>query len=260
MAKQKKTRLDQYLVEEGYVENSDRAVALVMAGMVRVDGVPASSVALQVSADSKVFVKETNQFVSRGGTKLDHALGTFAIVVQGQVCADVGAATGGFSDALLQRGAEKIYAVDVGYGDLHWKVRSNPRVFPIERTNARYLETLPEPVSLVAIDASFISLGLLIPAVVNWLSPTADLILLVKPQFEALQEEVGEGGIVVDPEIHQRVIRQVAHTCISYDLHIRGLIASPILGGQGNKEFLLWVRRDPQQSSLDIELLLSRLR
>lgn len=246
-------------MEEGFVENADRAVALVMAGMVRVDGVPASSVAIQVSADSKVFVKEMSQFVSRGGTKLDHALATFDVVVKGQICADVGAATGGFSDALLQRGAEKIYAVDVGYGDLHWKVRSNPRVFPIERTNARYLETLPEPVSLVAIDASFISLGLLIPTVVNWLAPTADLILLVKPQFEALQEEVGEGGIIVDREIHQRVVRQVAYTCLSYDLRICGLIASPILGGQGNKEFLLWARRDQNQDSSDIELLMSRL-
>ena len=218
MAKVKKIRLDRYLVEQGMIESLDRALPLVMAGLVSVNGECASSIAMQVQPDAKIILKEINQFVSRGGIKLDFALESFDIVVQGRLCADVGAATGGFSDALLQRGAEKVYAVDVGYGDLHWKVRSDSRVIPIERTNARYLEALPESVGLVAIDASFISLSLLIPAVVQWIDPVADLVLLVKPQFEAKQNEVGEGGIIHDSEIHCEVVRQVAKCCLQYNL------------------------------------------
>lgn len=230
------------MVEQQLALSLDRARALILAGEVFLGHERVDSGARQVASDSIVTVRGVDRFVSRGGFKLEHALATFEIPVEGRICADVGAATGGFSDAMLQRGAARVYAVDVGYGDLHWKVRSDARSVPIERTNARYLESLPEPVSLIAVDVSFISVTLLLDNLVRWFSGSGDLVVLVKPQFEAGQKEVSEGeGIVTDPEVHRRVLTEALDAAEKRSLRVRGLIRSPIQGMHGNIEFLLWL-------------------
>lgn len=232
-------------MEQGIAPGIERAQALILAGEVSIAGERVTKAGTLVPSDALIETREHSKFVSRAGIKLAGALTQFLISVQGRTCADVGAATGGFSDALLQHGAERVYAVDVGYGDLHWKVRSNPRVTPIERTNARYLEALPEPVSLVAIDVSFISVTLILPAVQKWLTDAAEIIVLIKPQFEADRDEVASGGVIQDPSVHQRVIERVLDWCESHALSPRGLIASPIEGVHGNREFLLWLTNVP---------------
>jgi 23S rRNA (cytidine1920-2'-O)/16S rRNA (cytidine1409-2'-O)-methyltransferase len=169
-------------------------------------------------------------------------LAAFAVGVQDAVCADVGASTGGFTDCLLQRGAARVYAIDLGHGILHWRLRSDPRVILLERTNARNLAALPEPIGLATIDASFISLKLLLPAVVGWLAPSADVIALVKPQFEAGRQAVGRGGVVRRPEIHREVLASLLPHVSALGLAPQGLIRSPLLGPKGNVEFLMWCR------------------
>jgi 23S rRNA (cytidine1920-2'-O)/16S rRNA (cytidine1409-2'-O)-methyltransferase len=237
-----KVRLDQLLVQRGLAESRSQAQALVLAGEVYVDGQAALKPGLKVHDEAQIEVRERLPYVSRGGLKLAAALDSFQVSVQGAVCADVGASTGGFTDCLLQRGAVRVYAIDVGYGQLAWQLRRDERVVVMERTNVRYVEALPEPVQLVVMDASFISLGLLLPPVVRWLDPGADVIPLVKPQFEAGRDQVGKGGVVRDPAVHRQVLEKVAGYATGLGLAVLGVIRSPITGPAGNVEFLMHFR------------------
>jgi 23S rRNA (cytidine1920-2'-O)/16S rRNA (cytidine1409-2'-O)-methyltransferase len=194
--------------------------------------------------------------VSRGGYKLAAALDAFGVSPAGQICADLGASTGGFTDVLLQRGASRVYAVDVGYGQLHWRLRTDSRVVVMERTNARHLQNLPEPVQLIVIDASFISLRLILPAARRLLTPGGEIIALIKPQFEAGRERVGKGGVVRDARVHRQVLRDMTNWVATRDFGPQGLIPSPIQGPKGNQEFLLWLR--PGQPPSPTEKLVER--
>jgi 23S rRNA (cytidine1920-2'-O)/16S rRNA (cytidine1409-2'-O)-methyltransferase len=251
-----KVRLDLLLVERGLAESRAKAQAMIMAGQVRVADQVTLKPATAVSTDSVLTVDSGPRFVSRGGEKLEAALEAFRIDVSGLVCADVGASTGGFTDCLLQRGAAKVYAIDVGKGILHWKLRNDPRVVVMEETNARYVESLPEPVPLVTVDASFISLKILLPVVKKWISPSplrpspagrgdggeGEIIALIKPQFEAGKKDVARGdGVIRDPEIHKQVLLDVLGFAQKEGLQVRGLIKSPLLGPKGNAEFLVWL-------------------
>ena len=237
-----KVRLDQLLVQRGLVESRERAQRLIMAGVVLVNDRVADKPGLQVAADAPIRIKEGLPYVSRGGLKLAAALDRFPIPVEHAVCADIGASTGGFTDCLLQRGAARVYAIDVGYGQLDWKLRSDPRVVIMDRTNARYVESLPEPVGLAVIDASFISLRLILPAVLKWLHAEAHLVALIKPQFEAGRDLVGKGGVVRDPQVHADVLRSILLSAPELGCSPIDLVRSPIEGPAGNVEFLLWLR------------------
>jgi 23S rRNA (cytidine1920-2'-O)/16S rRNA (cytidine1409-2'-O)-methyltransferase len=236
-------RLDVLLLERGLVESRERAQRLIMAGEVLVNDQPAVKPGMLVAAEAALRIKERLPYVSRGGLKLAAALDRFSIPIEGTICADVGASTGGFTDCLLQRGAAKVYAIDVGYGQLDWKIRSDPRVVPLDRTNARYLEALPEPIDLVTIDASFISLRLILPAALKWLRPDGNVVALIKPQFEAGRDRVGKGGVVRDPEVHADVLRTILQAAEDLGTIPFDLIRSPIEGPAGNIEFLVWLRR-----------------
>ncbi|HXF85413.1 MAG TPA: TlyA family RNA methyltransferase [Anaerolineales bacterium] len=250
-----KVRLDVLLVERGLAESRAKAQAMIMAGQVRVAGQTTLKPATVIEADAVLTVDSAPRFVSRGGEKLDAALEAFDIDVNGLVCVDVGASTGGFTDCLLQRGAAKVYAIDVGKGILHWKLRNEPRVVVMEGTNARYVESLPEAVDLVTIDVSFISLKILLPVVRKWFSPPSsfvgegkqkgkrgDVVALIKPQFEAGKRDVSRGeGVIRDPEIHRRVLLDVLGFAQEEDFRVRGLIRSPLRGPKGNVEFLAWL-------------------
>lgn len=238
----RKERLDKLLVLRGLAPTRARAQAHILAGEVRVDGRVVDKAGAPVEEGALLEVAAPLPYVGRGGFKLAAALAAFDAPVRDRVCADVGACTGGFTDVLLQHGAARVYAIDVGYGQLDWKLRSDPRVVVLERTNARYLERLPEPITCAVIDVSFISLKLILPAVVRWSQPPLDVIALVKPQFEAGREQVGKGGIVRDAAVHRRVLADLAAWCPLHGLHPAGLIASPIVGADGNREFLLWLR------------------
>jgi 23S rRNA (cytidine1920-2'-O)/16S rRNA (cytidine1409-2'-O)-methyltransferase len=237
-----KVRLDVLLVERGLAESRAKAQALIMAGQVRIADQVALKPAITVQSDAALTVDTGPRFVSRGGEKLDAALEAFGVDVKGFVCADVGASTGGFTDCLLQRGAAKVYAVDVGKGILHWKLRNDERVVVMEQTNARYVESLPEQVSLVTVDASFISLKVLLPTVKKWINHETHIICLIKPQFEAGKKDVSRGdGVIRDPEIHKQVLLDVLSYAQKEGFSIRGLIKSPLLGPKGNAEFLAWL-------------------
>jgi 23S rRNA (cytidine1920-2'-O)/16S rRNA (cytidine1409-2'-O)-methyltransferase len=215
-----------------------------MAGQVRVAGQVSDKPGRQVEADAQLSVDEGFPFVSRGGLKLTAALDHFAVDVRARVIADVGASTGGFTDCLLQRGASRVYAIDVGYGQLAWVLRQDPRVIVMERTNARFLKTLPEAVDLVTIDASFISLRLLLPAVKGWLCDNGAVIALIKPQFEAGRRQVGKKGVVRDPQVHRQVLLDVLAWATAHGWGLRGLIPSPLRGPAGNVEFLVYLKPD----------------
>ena len=248
-----KIRLDQLLVSRELCESREKARRLIMSGAVLVGGEPATKPGHKYPDDVGIRLKDKLRFVSRGGYKLEAALDQFDIDPTGWICADLGASTGGFTDVLLQRGAAKIYAVDVGYGQLHWKLRQDPRVVVMERTNARYLQQLPDPVQLVTIDASFISLRLLLGPARQLLSPTGQIVALLKPQFEAGREQVGKGGVIRDAKVHRQVLNDILDWCELHDMSPQGLIPSPILGPKGNKEFLLWLRPDqPSASPADL--------
>lgn len=236
-----KIALVERLVGEGLSASRESATKEILAGLVRVNGQVIDKVGAIVSCDAHVQVAARKEFVSRAAYKLEAALDLFPIPVSGAVCADVGACTGGFTEILLQRGAHKVFAIDVGYGDLNWKVRSDPRVVVMERTNARYLESLAELVSLVVIDVSFISLDKILPVVVKWFgSQGGHVVALIKPQFEAERADIGEGGIVRDPAVHDKVCAKVDALLPGLGFRKCGLEASPILGTEGNREFLLW--------------------
>lgn len=238
-------RLDLLLVERGLVESRARAQALILAGDVRVDGQVVTRPSARVAAEANVTVGHGPRFVSRGGEKLEAALSAFPIVVEGRVCADVGASTGGFTDCLLQHGAARVYAIDVGKGLLDWRLRQDSRVIVLEKTNARYVESLPEPISLATIDVSFISLKVLLPVMTRWFatgSTTKEIVALVKPQFEAGREEAARGrGVIRDPAVHRRVLLEVMACARECGFAPQGLICSPLLGPKGNLEFLLWL-------------------
>jgi len=270
-----KVRLDVLLVERGLAESRAKAQALIMAGQVRIADQVALKPATSVDASAALTVDSGPRFVSRGGEKLDAALEAFAIDVTGLVCADVGASTGGFTDCLLQRGAAKVYAIDVGKGILHWKLRNDKRVVVMEQTNARFVESLPEQVGLVTADASFISLKIILPVIHKWISPShpspfpleegrrgeGEIVALIKPQFEAGKKDVSRGdGVIRDPEIHQQVLLDVLNFAQQEGFHIRGLIKSPLLGPKGNAEFLVWLdQAEVREGSEEIGQMVERV-
>jgi 23S rRNA (cytidine1920-2'-O)/16S rRNA (cytidine1409-2'-O)-methyltransferase len=238
-------RLDLLLVERQLAASRERARALIMAGQVRVNGTPVTKAGTGVPADADITLTEPDHpYVSRGGLKLAHALDTFSIEVRDRAALDIGASTGGFTDVLLQRGARQVIALDVGHGQLDWRLRTDPRVVVLEHVNARFLKAtdVPGSVDVVTIDVSFISLRHILPVVPAILAPAADVIALVKPQFEAGREEVGEGGLVVDPAVHARVVDDVRAAARAVGLDPVAMTPSPITGATGNREFLLHLR------------------
>jgi len=242
----KKTRLDIYLVEKIHCESRSLAQRLIMAGDVLVNGQTAMKPSDMVLESDEVMVKEPAKYVSRGGEKLEAALIAFSLLsLRGKICADVGSSTGGFTDCLLQRGAEKVYAIDVGHGLLHWRLRNNPKIIVLEKTNARFVEKLPEPVDFVTIDASFISLKTLLPRVKRWMNSQGEVIALIKPQFEAGRELVAKGrGVIRDANVHVNVVNEIIDFSVKNGFKNNGFIESPILGPKGNKEFLIYLEKN----------------
>jgi 23S rRNA (cytidine1920-2'-O)/16S rRNA (cytidine1409-2'-O)-methyltransferase len=241
-----KTRIDRLLVERGLAPSRERAASLVMAGCVLVNEVPAVKAGQLVSADATLRVRgQDHPYVSRGGMKLARALEAFGVRPAGKACMDVGASTGGFTDCLLKQGAARVYAIDVGYGQLAHAMATDARVVVLERTNIRTLapERIPEPIALAVIDVSFISLALVLPAVDRFLAPEASVVALIKPQFEVGRELVGKGGIVKDPASHELAIAKVRERGVTLGWRCDGIIESPILGAKGNKEFLICFRK-----------------
>lgn len=237
-----KIRLDHYLVENRLAETRSLAQRLIMAGSVRVNEQVALKPAVGVSENDKVSVTQPPAFVSRGGEKLQGALSAFNLEnLNGFTCVDVGASTGGFTDCLLQHGAARVYAVDVGYGILHWKLRQDPRVVVMEKTNARFVKGFPEKIDLVTIDASFISLRTLLPVVKTWFADVpGEIIALIKPQFEAGKKDAARGeGVIRDPEIHKRILLEILEYAGEQQFDVLGLIQSPLIGPKGNIEFLI---------------------
>jgi 23S rRNA (cytidine1920-2'-O)/16S rRNA (cytidine1409-2'-O)-methyltransferase len=247
-----KKRLDILVHERGLAPSREMAQRYILAGEITVDGQLKTKPGMQVPTDAELVLKEAARFVSRGGLKLQAALEAFAVNVNGRVCADVGASTGGFTDCLLHYGAARIYAIDVGYGQLAAKLRHDPRVIVMERANARLVERLAEPVDLAVMDVSFISLRLLLPVVRGWLNPHGEVIALIKPQFEAGKQDVGKGGIVKNPAVHRRVLEEVLGAAQAMGYAVHGLIASPLTGPKGNREFLarLTLQTDPVSGDL----------
>lgn len=236
-------RLDQLLVERGLVPSREKARGLILAGEVLVNGKKIDKAGQDVASDSQVELLEKPRYVGRGGLKLEAALHHFQVSAQGKVCLDVGSSTGGFTDCLLQHGAARVYAIDVGTGQLDWKLRNDPRVIVHEQVNARYLSRheVPEPIHLAVADVSFISVTMILPAVAGLLADNAEMVILVKPQFELERHQVGKGGIVRDSSLHRQACQRIESA-------VRGLgfksdiIPSPILGAEGNQEFLLYAR------------------
>jgi 23S rRNA (cytidine1920-2'-O)/16S rRNA (cytidine1409-2'-O)-methyltransferase len=248
-----KERLDIILVERDLAESRNRAQRLIMAGQVRVNGQPVLKASTRIERDSGIEIDQGARFISRGGEKLAAALERFPIEIVGKICADVGASTGGFTDCLLQHGALRVYAIDVGYGILHWKIRQDARVISMEETNARYLDSLPEPVEVITVDVSFISLKKILPKFKNWYrdqdkeetfeNSSNHLIALIKPQFEAGRLEVSRGrGVIRNPEVHRKVLWDVLWFSTLEGYQVNGLILSPLSGPKGNKEFLAWFK------------------
>ena len=263
------------MVERGLAVSRSLAQRLVMAGEVRVNGQLVLKAATTVAGNADITIAQPPPYVSRGGEKLAAALQSFPIPVKGKICADVGASTGGFSDCLLQHGAKRVYAIDVGKGILHWKLRQNSRVIVMEETNARYLEKLPESVDLVTVDASFISLKILLPVAKGWFpsDPTPPLVeqdgtarrhaskkridRLIRPQFEAGRSEVTRGdGVIRDPVVHHRVLEEMLQFAQSEGYAVLGVIRSPLTGPKGNIEFLAWLEypSNPEMPAVQIDL------
>ena len=248
-----KQRLDLLLVERGLAESREQARRLIMAGEVLVNDEVSDKPGKNVAVAAALRIRNPLPYVSRGGLKLAAALDEFQIDVTGLKAADVGASTGGFTDCLLQRRVGRVYAIDVGYGQLAWKLRTDSRVIILERTNIRYLEQLPDGVlvDLAVIDASFISLALVLPATLRLLTPEAQIVALIKPQFEAGKDQVGKGGVVRDKAVHRRVLTEVMALANQLGLCIAGLTVSPAPGPAGNIEFLVWLRRAGNSVNLE---------
>ena len=249
--KVQRRRLDQALVERGLAESRARAQALILAQDVLVNGAAVSKAGAPVGPDDEIVLKAQPRFASRGGEKLDHALDVFGVDPGGKVAADFGASTGGFTDALLQRGAVRVYAIDVGYGQLAEKLRLDPRVVVMDRQNVRAVTALPEPIDIVSIDVSFIGLHLVLPAAKAVLAEHGEIVALVKPQFEAGRADVGKGGVVRDPAVHERVLREVIAAADTLGLGVFGVTASPLLGPAGNREFLVHLK--PGHAAIDVD-------
>jgi len=237
-----KRRIDSLIVDRGLVESLAKAQALIMAGKVVVDGKATIKPGTLVTEEAVITILEPPPFVGRGGIKLDYALDQFQLDVSSKVVADVGASTGGFTDCLLKRGASRVYAIDVGYGQLDDRLRRDRRVVVMDRVNARYPIPLPEKVDLATIDVSFISVEKVIPSVVKLLNDNGYLLVLIKPQFEARREEVGKGGVIKQPIVHATVLGRFIAWVIEHGFRLGGLVASPILGASGNKEFFVLLR------------------
>jgi len=238
-------RADVYLVEAGIVESREQARRLINEGKVFADGKPVGKPASLIEDGSHITVLEPTTYVSRGGLKLEKALHEFAINPEGKFCVDVGASTGGFTDCLLRHGARRVVAIDVGYGQLAWSLRQNPKVVVMERTNIRYVAPadLEEPADLVTVDASFISLEKILESILNLMKPDGELIALVKPQFEAGRERIGKKGVIKDPEVHKDILMHIWDHFKKSGLFVKGLIYSPIKGPEGNIEFLIYASR-----------------
>jgi 23S rRNA (cytidine1920-2'-O)/16S rRNA (cytidine1409-2'-O)-methyltransferase len=248
-----KQRIDLLLVERELVESRTKAQRLIMANKVTVNNTRIDKPGTRVRVDAEITIAQGLPYVSRGGLKLAAALDAFGISVKGLVVADVGASTGGFTDCMLQRGARRAYAIDVGYGQLAWSLRQDPRVVVMERTNARYVETLPETVQLVTADVSFISLTLILPRAKDWLAQDGMIIPLVKPQFEAGKAKVGKGGVVRDALVHHEVLLRILTWAAESGLPPKGLIRSPITGPAGNVEFLALLQKSTSPCTLNIK-------
>ena len=236
-----KKRLDVLLTERGHADTRTKAQAIIMSGLVYVDGQKADKPGVSYLETVDIEVRNGScPYVSRGGLKLEKALRDFGVKPEGYVCSDSGASTGGFTDCLLQQGASKVFAIDVGYGQLDWKIRSDPRVVVMERTNVRYVtpEQLGEPLDLSVIDVSFISLKIVLPVIKTFLKPTGQVLCLIKPQFEAGKDKVGKKGVVRDPETHKEVLDSFVELANSLEFKILGLTFSPVKGPEGNIEFL----------------------
>ncbi|MDR3225711.1 MAG: TlyA family RNA methyltransferase [Clostridiales Family XIII bacterium] len=237
-----KERLDVLLTQRGVFESRERAQASIMAGVVRVEGQPATKPGMKYPADAEIDVAEdVLKYVGRGGLKLEKALDAWGIELSGSVCADIGASTGGFTDLMLQRGARKVYAIDVGYGQLDWKLRNDPRVVNLERTNIRYIDPalIDEAPTFISIDVSFISLKLVLPVAVSLLAQGGQIVALIKPQFEAERHQVGKKGVIRDASVHREVIGKVRGYASENGLAVADVIESPITGAKGNIEYLM---------------------
>ena len=256
-----KKRLDVLLTERGLQESRQRAQAVIMSGEVFVNGQRVDKPGTAVAEDARIEIRGgTLPYVSRGGLKLEKAMATFPIDLHGAVCADIGASTGGFTDCMLQNGAEKVYAVDVGYGQLAWKLRSDPRVVCLERTNARYLtrEQVPDALDFASVDVSFISLKLILPPLNGLLKDGGHAACLVKPQFEAGREKVGKKGVVRDPDVHLEVLEHFLDHAKESGFTVLGLTYSPIRGPEGNIEYLGYLEKGPwQDRAFDLKALVA---
>lgn len=257
----KKVRLDQLVYELGFTESRERAKTTVMSGLVFVNGQRADKPGMPVDPEAKIEVRgDALPFVSRGGFKLDKALKVFPIDPFGKVCIDCGASTGGFTDVLLQHGAAKVYSVDVGYGQLAWKLRNDERVVNLERTNLRYVteEQIPELLDIAVMDVSFISIRLVLPAVKSLLKPGADIVCLIKPQFEAGREEVGKKGVVRDEAVHKEVVNGILQFAPTIGLSVMGLDYSPIKGPEGNIEYICYMKNGAYEAPApDVDAIVS---
>lgn len=244
-----KQRLDILMVEKGLASSREKAKALIMAGDVYIKEVKYDKAGQLVDVNSEIILRRQMPFVSRGGYKLEKAMASFPIDLDGKVCMDIGASTGGFTDCMLQNGAAKVYSIDVGYGQLAWKLRTDARVVNLERTNIRYLseEQVPELVDFISVDVSFISLRLVLPVAQRFLKEDGAIVALVKPQFEAGKEKVGKKGVVRDAGVHEEVVRNIVGFTTGLHMIPAGLTYSPIRGPEGNIEYLLYIKqRDAQ--------------
>jgi 23S rRNA (cytidine1920-2'-O)/16S rRNA (cytidine1409-2'-O)-methyltransferase len=238
----RKVRADELLARQGLTESRSKARAMIMAGEVRVGDRVIGKPSEMLDPSTPLELQGRLRFVSRGGLKLEHGLESFGIDVTGVLAADIGASTGGFTDCLLQRGAAKVYAIDVGYGQLDYRLRTDPRVTVMERVNARHLETLPEPVDFACVDVSFISLVHILPAVARLLHEHGNVVVLIKPQFEAGREKVSRGGVVREPNVRRTAVERVLHEAAATGFGVMGLTPSPITGPAGNVEYLSWLK------------------
>ena len=246
-----KKRLDILVTERGLAESREKAKTLIMAGQVYVDGQKADKPGDTFSEDAAVEVRGKGlPYVSRGGLKLEKAMREFGLQLQGRTCMDIGASTGGFTDCMLQNGAQRVYSVDVGYGQLAWSLRTDPRVVNLERTNARYLtqEQVPEEIGFFSVDVSFISLTLILPAVRPLLAEHGQAVCLIKPQFEAGREKVGKKGVVRDKSVHEEVIEKIRSFALENGFSVLGLTFSPVKGPEGNIEYLIYLERSEAPS------------
>lgn len=246
-----KERIDCALVSRGLIESREKAKAIIMSGIVFVNNQKCDKAGFTVGSDDKIEIRgERLKYVSRGGLKLEKAISSFDINLKGLICADIGASTGGFTDCMLQNGAKKVYAVDVGYGQLAWKLRTDNRVINLERTNFRYVTTeqIPESLNFASVDVSFISLSLILPVLYNLLSSDGRAVCLIKPQFEAGKENVGKKGVVRDRNVHISVVEKIIDVAQNYGFSCLGIDFSPIKGPEGNIEYLCYLQKSEHPS------------